>query len=55
MGIIIRSRSNQNAEEEKASLYHAARLANNEKNNIEALKINGSVVKDQGVIEKTVT
>ena len=54
-GLVIRSRFNQNAEEERASLYHAAKEATNDKNNISSLKINGAVVKDQGVIEDTVT
>ena len=55
MGFVIRSRHNQNSEEEKASLFHAAREVKNSKNNIEALKVDGAVVKDNSLIEKTVT
>ena len=47
MGLLIRSKYNQNAEEEKASLYHAARESKNSRNNIESLKINGVIVKDK--------
>ena len=54
MGIVIRSRFKQNAEDERASLYHAAREAKNGKNNIGSLKIDGKVVKDRGLIEKEV-
>ena len=54
MGLVIRSKCQQNAEEEKASIYHAARKARNERNNISALKIDGSIVKDRVQIENTV-
>ena len=54
MGVIVRSRFKQNAEEEKASLYHAAREVKNSKNNIYSLKIDGKVVKDAMVIEDEV-
>ena len=54
MGIVIRSRYKQNAEDERASLYHAAREAKNGKNNIGSLKIDGKVVKDRGLIETEV-
>ena len=55
MGLKIRSKCQQNSEEEKASIYHAAREARSNKNNITALKIEGSVVKDAVKIENTVT
>ena len=54
MGIVIRSRHKQNAEEERASLYHAAKEAKNSKNNISSLKIGGRVIKDKLLIEKEV-
>ena len=47
MGIVIRSRFKQNAENEKASLYHAARESKNDKNNINKLKIDGKVIGDR--------
>ena len=34
MGVIIRSRYQQNAEEERGSLFHAARESRNDKNNL---------------------
>ena len=55
MGIVIRSRYQQNAEEEKGSIYHAGREARNRKNNIGALKVDGIVVKDSADIENIVT
>ena len=54
MGVVIRSRFKQNSEEEKASLFHAAREAKNDKNNVNSLKIGGVNVKDQGKIEEEV-
>ena len=54
MGFVVRSRFKQNAEEEKASLYHAAKETKNSSNNITSLKIGGQVVKDEGVIEEKV-
>ena len=54
MGFIVRSRYKQNAEEEKASLYHAAREAKNSSNNMSSLKIGGQVVQDKSVIEDEV-
>ena len=47
MGFVIRSRYKQNAEEEKASIFHAAREVKNDQNNINSLKINGNTVKDR--------
>ena len=38
MGVVIRSRFKQNSEDEKASLYHAARKSKNDKNNVNTLK-----------------
>ena len=54
MGVVIRSRFHQNSECEKASLYHAAREAKNDKNNLSKLKINGEVVTDKKKIEEKV-
>ena len=39
MGYKVRSRFNQNAEDEKASLYHAAKELSNQKNNVSSLKL----------------
>ena len=54
MGVVIRSRFKQNSEDEKASLYHAARESKNDKNNVNSLKINGKVVRDKVKIEEEV-
>ena len=54
MWFVVRSRYKQNAEEEKASLYHAARESRNSSNNISSLKIGGLVVKDKNLIEDEV-
>ena len=54
MGVVVRSRFSQNSEDEKASLFHAAREAKNDKNNINSLKIEGVNVNDQGKIEEEV-
>ena len=55
MGFIVRSRHKQNAEEEAASLYHAAKEVRSDKNNIKALKINGIIEKNVSIIEQTIT
>ena len=55
LGLVIRSKCHQNIEEEKASIYHAARESGNVRNNISALNIGGSVDKDVVQIENTVT
>ena len=54
MGIIVRSRYQQNAEEERGSIFHSAREAKNAKNNWKALKINGKVVQNKEIIESHV-
>ena len=54
MGFLVRSRYKQNAEEENASMFHAAREIKNDKNNINELKINGIKVDDHGILEQTV-
>ena len=54
MGFVVRSRFNQNAEGERASLYHAAREAKNGKNRVSSLKVAGNVVKEKNIIEKIV-
>ena len=52
--MVIRSRFKQNSENEKASLYHAAREAKNDRNNVNGLKVGGRVVKDKKIIEEEV-
>ena len=54
MGIVVRSRYKQNAEMERASLFHACKEGKNSVNNIEALKTDGHVIKDHVQIEKEV-
>ena len=54
LGVVIRSRFKQNSEDEKASLYHAAREVKNNKNNVNALKVDGIVIRDKVKIEETV-
>ena len=53
IGLVVRSRYKQNAEEEKASLYHLAK-ENNKRSNLSKLKINGSIVQEKDTIEKEV-
>ena len=55
MGIVVRSRYQQISEEEKGSIFYAAREIKNSRNNISALKVNESIVKDRKIIEATVT
>ena len=54
MGFVIRSRYSQTLEEEKASLFYAAREMKNVRNNIDALKINDAIVKDYPKIQQTI-
>ena len=54
MGFSVRSRFKQNAEEEKTSLFNAARELKNKKCNIEKLKVNCAVTDDTGLIENEV-
>ena len=54
MGFVVRSRFKQNAEEEKASLYHAAKEVRNSSHNINSLKIGGRIVKEPRVVEDEV-
>ena len=54
MGFVVRSRFKQNAEEEKASLYHASKENRNKSNNITSLKIGGQVVTNESQIEEKV-
>ena len=54
MGITVRSRFKNSTKDETASLYHAAREAKNNKNNLSSLKINGRVVTDISLIETEV-
>jgi len=52
-GYVIRSRFQNNAAEESASLFHANRENNNGgRNNLQTLKINGNVCKDSEAIEE---
>ena len=56
LGFVIRSRFQQNAEKEKASIYHANReMKNSKKCNLNQLKINGEIVNEEKVIEEKVT
>ena len=52
MGFLVRSRFKQNCEEEKASIFHAAREMSNGKSSISALKIGGNLVYDQKMSKK---
>ena len=54
MGITVRSRFKNNASDENASLYHAAREAKNSKNNLTSLKIGDKIETDSSLIEKEV-
>ena len=54
MGVVVRSRFKQNAEHDKASLYHAAREARNDKSNITKLKVGKDVIDDRLTIEEIV-
>ena len=45
-GFIVRSRYNQNLEEEQASLFHASKEVSNRKNNITKLKVSDQIVTD---------
>ena len=55
LGVVIRSRFNQNVEEENASLFHAGREFKNAKNDINKLKVGNSIVEDPVTTEKEVT
>ena len=50
-GFVIRSRFKENAEMEKASLFHACKEMKNGSCNISALKVNNNIVHDQDEIE----
>ena len=54
LGVVVRSRFQQNSENERASLFHAAREYKNNRNNISSLKIGGKIVKDEKIIETEV-
>ena len=54
MGFIVRSRFGQNAEEERASLFHAGRELKNNKNNLFTLKKDGIQLTDESTIEAEV-
>ena len=54
MGFVVRSRFGQNAEEERASLFHAGREIKNTRNNIQKLKREDIVLSDPHVIEEEV-
>ena len=55
MGFVVRSRFQQNAEEERASVFHAAKELRNNKKSVSALKINGVIENDEKIIEDNVT
>ena len=55
MGFLVRSRFKQNAEHERASLFHAAREISNKKCNISSLRIQGAVNDNADQIEDEVT
>ena len=55
LGVVIRSRFNQNVEEENASLFHAGRECKNAKNDINKLKVGNSMIEDPVTIEREVT
>ena len=54
MGFVVRSRFQQNTEEERASLFHAGKEVKNGKNKITHLKKHGQVLSDQNSIEREV-
>ena len=54
LGIVIRSRFGQNAEEERASLFHAGREMKNSRNNISSLKKGDKILSDRSDIEEEV-
>ena len=54
MGFVVRSRFQQNAESERASLFHACKEVKNDANNITALKIGNDIVTDAAQIESEV-
>ena len=49
VGVMVRSRFQENIEKERGSLYH---LARDKKNNLEVLKIDGNNVTDQAKIQE---
>ena len=53
-GFVVRSRFHQNAEDERASLFHAGKESKHSKNNIFSLKRGNQVTTDQVVIENEV-
>ena len=56
LGYVVRSRFKNNAAEEVASLFHANQeVKNAKKNNVNSLKINGTVCEDKSVIDEEVT
>ena len=54
IGFVIRSRFKQNAEEEKASIFHAAKEISNAKKSVSCLRINGVVEYDAVSIDEEV-
>ena len=54
VGFVVRSRFHQNAEEEKASLFHAGREFKNSKNKITSLTSHGQILTDPLLIENEV-
>ena len=54
MGLVVCSRFQQNAEEERASLFHAAKEVNNSNKRITSLNISGNISENENEIEKEV-
>ena len=55
IGFVVRSRFKQNAEEEKASIFHAAKELSNAKKTVSQLRINGIIESDHSKIEAEVS
>ena len=53
-GFVVRSRFQQNAESERASLFHAGKEQKNAKNSLFSLRVQDRVITDQGEIENEV-
>ena len=53
-GVVVRSRFQQNSDNERASLFHSARELKNTKNSLGSLKIGNRTVKDEQTIEAKV-
>ena len=54
LGFVVRSRFKQNAEEEKASIFHTAKDLSNAKKKVTQLRVNGVIESDHSKIEAEV-